>query len=204
MDAADALPEEPGSRREVGVYALLAEVARGGIAQAQPFLVSFPEETDRRGAMVGYVTGLVATDIHSGFEAALAESPGFPREEMLRLVFQHAAAQGPSVVSELLERIDDPAVRRKQASTALGAMGFEGREAVLPFIKAESERRASSGEWKVDLDNWVGSIGVVARGPEAMALADWALDFAPDSDRTMLLPIADYSAYRDSTGFQAW
>ena len=149
---------EPGSRREVGVYALLAEVTKGGAAQAQRYLTSFADKSDRRGAMVGYVTGLVSTDIHSGFEAAHAESPGAPREEMLRLVFQHAAKWGSSVVGELLERIDDPAARRRQASNAVRGMGFDGRETALPFIKAESERRASSGEWKADLDYWVRSI----------------------------------------------
>ena len=193
-----------GSRREVAIYTLLAEAAKGGAARAQPILSSFNAPADRRGAIVGYVTGLAAVDLHSAFEVAFSESPGFIGEEVKRLVFERAASQGVAVAGELLDRVEDPAARRKYVAQVVGGFSIERSDDVLSFIQEESARRVAAGAWKQDLDDWARSVGFVAGGTEAKALMDWAFDFAPDADRTLWAPIAQNWAYNDPNGFRTW
>lgn len=192
---------EPGKRREVAIYTLLREVAQGGVAKAAGFLATFADGPDRRGAVTGYVTGLITTDVRSGFERAWTEPPGPLRNELLRLVFFRAGESGLGVMSELLERIDDPAVRRENLAWGLRAVASED---AVPLIQQESERMAASGEWNSNISAWMSTVDVASRGPRAREMAEWAVDFAADTDRKMFAQIAEHWVGSDPVEFKTW
>ena len=201
-----ALAETPsGSVREIGVYALLKEVAKGDAARTARFLASFANGADRAAALTGYVTALVDADIRSGYDKASAEPPGMLRENLLRLVFARAGERGVSTARDLLDQIDDPAMRRQHAPTALLAIGFDQREDALPFIIEESERMAATSGWNTeDARDWASSVDVAARGPQARAFAEWAAGFEPDADRKMFGQIVIVWAGREPATFRNW
>lgn len=195
---------EAGERRETAIFILLREVAQGGVAKAASFLATFADGPDRRGAVDGYVTGLITTDVRSGFERAWAEPPGPLRDELLKLVFFRAGESGLDVMGELLERIDDPAVRQESLAWGLRAVGAGGRKEAFPLIQQESERMAASGEWNANTSAWVRTVDVASRGARARELAEWAVDFAADTDRKMFAQIAENWVGRDPLEFKTW
>lgn len=192
---------EPGKRREVAIYTLLREVAQGGVEKAAGFLATLGDGPDRRGAVTGYVTGLITTDLRSGFERAWTESPGPLRDDLLRRVFCRAGESGLAVMGELLDRVDDPAVRWESIAWGLRAVTSEDP---VPLIKQESDRMAAAGEWNVDTSTWMSTVDVASRSPRARALAEWAVDFAPDGERKMFARIAENWAGRNPVEFKEW
>jgi hypothetical protein len=188
-------------QRAIGAYVLLNELAERNPTLAEQVLASFAQSPERPTALSGYVRGLVSRDVSAALDVALAESPSFLREEMLRTVFWRAGKNGINETRELLDRIKEPDVRRRYAAEALSAIGFEQREDAMPFIIEESEKMAARGDWAVDQSHWASSVEVVSRGPRASALAEWALGFTADSKRAMFSRIVSTWSGRDPAGF---
>lgn len=195
---------KPGKQRETAVYAVMREVARGGVAPSSSFLASFDDPADRYAALTGYVTGLVTTDVRSGFDIACAEPLGELRDELLMLVMRGAGERGVGITSELLDRIDDPGTRVKLASNAVFSIKRARDEDILPFVEAESERILSDGAPGLNSGEWQSAVGVASRGPQAEEFADWAAKFAPDSNRMIFETIAHSWAGSDPVALQGW
>lgn len=191
----------PGKQREVAIFTLLEEVAKGGAAGAASYLEAFSDGPDRSGALTGYITGLITNDVRAGFERAWAEPPGALRSELLRLVFSRAGESDLAVLSELLERVDDHTARRECIAWGLRAAP---REDALPLIQQESERMAASGEWETNHFTWLGLVEGSFGSLQAQPLAEWALNFQPDKERKMFAQIARSWAGRDPAEFQRW
>src|SRR5690606_33627509 len=173
----------------------------GGAAQAASYLEAFGQGADRPVALIGYITGLVTTDVRAGLERAWAEPPGVLREQLLRLVFIRAGESDIALMSELLQRVDDPTARRR--SLACGLQAAPPKEA-LPLIQEETEKIAAAGEWEGNHFLWLQMVEKGFQTPEGQAYAEWALNFQPDEEGKIFAQIAYSWVGRDPTGFRSW
>ena len=189
---------KPGPQREVGVYQLLREVAQQDSAKAQQFLAGFTVGENRPAAVQGCVSGLVAGNVRAGFEVALAEAAGPFREELLKVAFRGAAERGIGTVRELLDRIDDPALRRRLAAEAVRQVGWESREDLLPWIMEETQRTTAIEGWEAGA--WGQALGQ-SSGTNVVAAADWAATLKSDPERKLLLSILGYVS---GAGLRDW
>lgn len=190
--------------REIGVYMLLREMSQRGTARDAQVLASFKDDPDRPAAVSGYVGGLANVDTRAAFDIALAESPGPLREALLSRVVRSIGKKGVSAAREMLEQVDDPILRQKLAVDAVRTIGFDTSEDALPLIQEVSERMAATGALKSGIADWASSVEVAARGPQAARFAEWALDFAPDTNKEVFAKIAGAWAGRAPAEFCDW
>ncbi|RYD86926.1 MAG: hypothetical protein EOP61_36580, partial [Sphingomonadales bacterium] len=193
---------EPGPRRNIAAQILIGHAARGGIAQAQPYLADFPHL--REAALIGYVHEAAASDPTSALDAVLAEPPGGSREELLTEIFTAAGARDLALGRGMLDRIEDPALRVQMAASLLSGAERGDPQETVNLVREESERLAAAGKQGPDAVSWVRS-GLNNLTAESLeGIADWATDFAADPDRALLADVTRVWASRDAAKFQAW
>ena len=132
--------KEPGPKRDTGVRTLISEVVRQNAAKGKQYLAVFSSGANRSAAVEGYVTGLAVVDAHACFEAAAAEPTGPFRTKLMRTAMDGAGTRGVATARELLDRVDDPALRLRLAPSALRAVCEKTRENPFPWIQEESAR----------------------------------------------------------------
>jgi len=190
-----------GRQRHYFIADLLEEVTKSDAGAAAAYLEAFESGAGRRPAFTGYILGLTSVDLRSAFDEASKEPPGRVREDMLSLVFTSVGERKLGLMYELLGRLDDPAARRESMAVALQGARVE---VAVPLIIQEAEKLASSGEWDSKSNPWLELVGSASQTSHARALADWAVNFAPDQDRRMFAQIARNWARKDPAEFQAW
>ena len=193
-----------GPGRNVGIYVLLDQVAREDSAKARQYLASFSDGPNRRAALQGYVGGMAEMNVRAGFDVAMAEAAGPFREDLLMTAMRSASKRGVATVRDLLDRIDDPALRQKMATTALDGVTYRSREDPLPWIIEESQRSAVAGGHEAEYDWWRRAIAQAVQGPQVASAAEWAATLASDPGRKTLEKIGYEWAWRNPVTMRAW
>ena len=193
---------KPGPQRDVGVYQLLKESAQQNAAKSREILASFSEGANRPAAVQGYVTGLAARDVRAGFDVALAEAAGPFREGLFQVVLRSAAERGVGVVRELLDRIDDPALRRDLAGHSALELSWRSGDDLLPWLMEEAQRTPAASAANRGFDYWLTYVAQAlgTRGDVARAV-DWAATLANDPEKKLLLNLL---SRWDETGLRSW
>jgi hypothetical protein len=196
---------KPGAPREVGVFQLLNEFAQQNAAKGREMLAAFSEGADRRAAVQGYVTGLATADVRAGFDVAAAESAGPLRKELLELVLRKAAERGVGIVRELVDRVDDAALRRELVADAALEIAWRSRDDPLPWLMEEAQRTPSPRMAEGGFDPWPGAVAQAVRttGDPVRAL-DWAATLLHDPEKKLLLSILGTWDQRDNAGLRNW
>lgn len=178
---------ESGAKRDVAVYQLIGEVARQDAAKAKELLDGFNSDTNRGAAVQGFVAGLAASDVRAAFATALAEAPGPLRNELLQTTFGEAAKHGVGTVSELLDRIQDPVLRRKLAAEAALGLAWHSRENPLPWLMEEAKRKVSFDTNKGNYDTWSNYVGqaLMTDNHDPVAAINWAANVENDPEQKL-------------------
>ena len=196
---------KPGAQREVGVHQLLNETAQQNPAKAGELLVAFSEGAERRAAVHGYVTGLAAVDVRAGFEIAAGESAGPFRKELLQAVLREAAERGIGIVRELLERVEDAALRRELVGDSAREISWRSREDLLPWLMEEAQQMSSTANAQDGFDPWHGAVAQALRtsGDPARAM-EWAATLPNDPEKKLLLSLIGGWDQRDNAVLRSW
>jgi hypothetical protein len=194
---------KPGPQQEVGIYHLLREGAQQDAAKARRLLADFSAGANRPAAVQGYVTGLATVDFRASFDTAAAEPAGPFREELLKVGLREAASRGVGAVRELLERIDDPTLRRALGGEAALEIVWRSRDDPLPWLMEEAQRTPASAVPKSGFDFWNNHVAQALQtiGSTAPA-ADWAMTLPNDPEKKLLLNIL--GDWRDPAGLRSW
>src|SRR5205085_128666 len=107
---------------------LLTESAQQNAAKGREMLAVFSEGADRRAAVQGYVTGVATGDVRAAFDVTAAEPAGPFRKELLEGVLRKAAERGVGIVRELLDRVDDAALRRELVADSALEISWRSRD----------------------------------------------------------------------------
>lgn len=195
-----------GPLREVGTYLLLKEAAQQDHAKAKLFLASLSDGGNRPAALQGYVAGLAAGDFRAGFATALAEPAGPLREGLLKTAMSGAAKRGVETVRELLDPIDDAALRRKLVISALQTLPHASRDDLLPWIIQESQRNVITGGLEEGYNEWGNAVASAVYLTNAAPAADWAVTLEGDPEKKMLVTLVNdwWASSHDAPGLRSW
>jgi hypothetical protein len=148
------------------------------------------------------VAELAKQDAMAAFEIAKAESTPWLQNEQMRLVFREAGSRSLAEAKALLERFEKPEERAEWALAALNAAAYESREDTFPFLKEEATRLAEKLGEKAKFERWNYFVGL--DGPQAPALAEWALNFVPDKEAHLFRELGAQWARESPKEFAAW
>ena len=199
------------SMQQIGpcVFNLLREVALQDPAKARRFAAGFANGPNRQAAMNGLVKGMMAVDARAGFDIVAAEPAGPARERLLNVAMSGAAERGLATVRELLDRTDNPRLRRELAAQALFAMHDAPRENLLPWIMEESKRGVKLSGSEAELatrgaSEWQMDVAQAVQGEHVAEAAEWAMNLTDDPKREMFGSILSRWSSADPVAFRAW
>ncbi len=195
---------KPGKPRDVGIYQLLREGARLDEANARTLLAEYAESPNRAAAVQGCVSGLSEVDFRAGFDLGAAEPAGPFRKELLETALRESASRGTGAVGELLDRIDDPALRRELAAGAVLEISWRSRENPLPWIMEEAERSVPAAAAAGPYDTWNSNVAQAMREYVDATAADWAVTLPNDPEKRMFAGLLGEWVNHDGPGARAW
>jgi hypothetical protein len=138
---------ESGKAREVSVFTLVQEAAKLGGSEGPKLLETFATGADRLHAVKGFATGKMEVDLRAAFSVAAGEPPGPLRKELLEVAARRAGDKGVASTRELLDRIEEPELRRSLAAAALYQVGSNSQDDPLPWIIEETQRGDFRSAW---------------------------------------------------------
>jgi hypothetical protein len=191
------LSAEPGIPGMTHNAALMSEVVRQDPALAKEWMTRLENSSLRPSILAGYIDGLAKKDPQQAFEIALAEK-GFERGNLINCAIRAAASQGTGVALQMLEKINDPGLRRDAAFQALSVLSNESQ--IDPFRFLDD----TIGKEKLKMEGWLRIFMPQFVESNPSAAASWATTL-PDANRSRIMNwVLELWSNQDPESAVAW